>query len=360
LNQPNALVPRSKQWLRGRATWSQQSQRWTFPSGATITFGYLDRPDDVYQYQGAEFQFVGFDELTQFREEEYTYLASRLRRLQSSSVPVRIYSASNPGGRGHQWVRARFIDPATRREGCEFIPATLSDNLFLDRAEYAEMLEKLDPITRSQLLLGDWEVGEDGLLKWDWITACETVDLPPTQQRPEKYVGVDVGRTRDRSVIWTWEKVGDVYHAREIKVLDKCPFDQQFVEISRRITPDVVACAIDKGFNPQLAEDLVRRYPRQVSGVQLTQGQQGLLAAQLANAFERRQVRIPINNDLRADLQLVKRVDIRSGGIVVETDRDRTGHADRFWAGALGYDCAYRRYRRPEVKASLPGFVGRK
>ncbi len=83
LMQPNALIPLSKEWWLNRpdATWSVQERRWTFAcSGggtSTITFGYLERDDDVYQYQGAAYQFIGIDELTQhteFRYGEPTYV----------------------------------------------------------------------------------------------------------------------------------------------------------------------------------------------------------------------------------------------------------------------------------------------
>jgi len=46
-----------------------------------VQFGHLESENDKYGYQGAEFQFIGFDELTQFSESKYLYLATRLRRL---------------------------------------------------------------------------------------------------------------------------------------------------------------------------------------------------------------------------------------------------------------------------------------
>ena len=99
------------------------STSWRFPSGASLSFGYLDTEADKYRYQSAEYQFIGFDELTQFSESQYTYMFSRLRRLKGSSVPLRMRGASNPGGYGHEWVKQRFI---TRRGegGRIFIPAS--------------------------------------------------------------------------------------------------------------------------------------------------------------------------------------------------------------------------------------------
>ena len=101
LSQPGAIMSRAKDWLSGfkEVNWNNQTKTFTFPSGATLSFGYLSHDNDLDQYQGAEFQFVGFDELTQFTEKQYTYLHSRLRKLKNSDVPLRMRAGTNPGGR---------------------------------------------------------------------------------------------------------------------------------------------------------------------------------------------------------------------------------------------------------------------
>ena len=109
---PGAIMARSQEWLRGTdAHWNEQRHKWSFPAGSSLTFGYVARDADVYQYQSAEFQFIGFDELTQFTEFQYRYLLSRCRRPEGSTlgdVPLRVYAASNPGGVGHMWVKRWF------------------------------------------------------------------------------------------------------------------------------------------------------------------------------------------------------------------------------------------------------------
>lgn len=159
---PGAIMDRAEEWLRGSgATWTQDTKTWHFPSGATLTFGYLQYEKDKYRYQGAEFQYVAFDELTQFTETQYRYLLSRLRRLTGSQVPIRARSATNPGGIGHYWVKERFIDPETS-EGRRFVPALLEDNPHLDADEYDLALAELDAVTRQQLRRGDWDVQPSG------------------------------------------------------------------------------------------------------------------------------------------------------------------------------------------------------
>lgn len=153
---PEALMDRAMQWLAGKgAHWSGANHTWTFPSGARLAFGYLESDMDRFRYQSAEFQCICFDELTQFTENQYRYLFSRLRRLGTSAVPLRMRGASNPGNIGHDWVKRRFMEEGPL-VGRVFIPAKLGDNPYLDQKTYIRSLNQLDPITRRQYLNGDW------------------------------------------------------------------------------------------------------------------------------------------------------------------------------------------------------------
>lgn len=181
LNQTNSIMNRARQWLSNTdAVFRESDKRFTFPSGATITFGNLDSDDDVYQYDSSEFQFIGFDELTSFTEPQYTYLFSRLRATKDNPVPLRMRSASNPGNRGHDWVKGRFMigqpqevlqrDYPTRF----FLPARISDNPHIRGDEYLASLANLDPVRRRQLLEGDWEVSPRGnLFRREWFAIEE-------------------------------------------------------------------------------------------------------------------------------------------------------------------------------------------
>ena len=197
LDLPDAIMDRSKQWLTGTdAKWNESKKTWTFPSGATLTFGYLEREADVFRYQGMATQFVGFDELTQFEEKPYVYLFSRMRRRKHSTIPIRIRSASNPGGVGHAWVLKRFpiaagLKPSDRK-GRVFIPARVYDNPGLDVDEYVGTLGHLDETLRKQLLDGDWSAFEGAAFQhFDEAIHCVPVLAPlPTWERVE---GMDFG-----------------------------------------------------------------------------------------------------------------------------------------------------------------------
>jgi predicted phage terminase large subunit-like protein len=178
LSLPEALIPRSKEWMGGTsAKWRHPS--WTFPSGATLTFAYLEYDKHVYKYQSAAFQFIGFDELTQFTEWQFRYMFSRLRRLEGMLVPLRMRGATNPGGVGHEWVKQRFLKQL--HSDRLFIPARLEDNPYLDRDAYIKSLMHLDPVTRAQLLSGDWDaVTEGAKFNREWF------DRNFIEQRPKR------------------------------------------------------------------------------------------------------------------------------------------------------------------------------
>lgn len=85
----------------------------TFPSGAKIFLCHMENENDKENHQGLEYQFIGFDELTQFTLTQYLYLFSRCRGIVLNSagmnLPSRIRSTTNPTGIGLVWVRKRFI-----------------------------------------------------------------------------------------------------------------------------------------------------------------------------------------------------------------------------------------------------------
>lgn len=201
LNLPEAIMDRSHLWFGGTdAHWEGHDKRWVFPSGARIGFGYLDGPRDHLRYQSAAFQFVGFDELSQFRERQYLYLFSRLRRTEQR-IPMRQRGATNPGGEGHKWIQKRWAIPATgateviEHAGRVFVPALMRDNPGLDHEEYTRALAKLDRVTRDQLELGKWVLDTSGLVYRYDASQHKTWALPalPHGEHWNHYMAVDFG-----------------------------------------------------------------------------------------------------------------------------------------------------------------------
>lgn len=189
LMRADAIMARADEWLRGTpARWKADTRTWHFPSGATLSFGYFDTVRDRDNYQGGAWQFIAFDELTQFPEPWYLYLFSRLRKTHQE-VPLRMRAATNPGGIGHDWVYKRFIAPGAPNR--PFVPARLEDNPSVDPS-YRESLRKLDAVTRAQLEDGQWIRDSEGLV-YHYDDARNVIDEAPVCTH--KILSLDFGVT---------------------------------------------------------------------------------------------------------------------------------------------------------------------
>lgn len=177
---PGAIMDRFVSWMAPHSDvrWNSNNYTAVFPSGARISFGYLNNSQDYLRYKGAEFQFIGMDEVTEIRESDYRYLFSRLRRPASgplSQVPLRMRAASNPAP---NWVRQRFIVEG-RETGRIFVPSKLTDNPGIDAASYRQSLQSLDPVERRRLEEGDWWTTSLGsLFERESFVIIDPLDVP--------------------------------------------------------------------------------------------------------------------------------------------------------------------------------------
>jgi hypothetical protein len=199
--------------------------RWYFPSGSFIRLGHMQHETDKYDYQGHEYQYIGFDEATQFSGDQYLYLFSRCRST-DQDIPARIRSATNPGGIGHRFFKERFvdvgpeqttyIDPVTGLSRA-FIPGRLSDNptLIDNDPGYIQRLRALPQIERMRLEEGIWDIFEGQVFTElsQRVHGCEPFPVPPEW---EKFVAFDWGYARPFSVGWyAIDFDGIIYRYRE-------------------------------------------------------------------------------------------------------------------------------------------------
>ncbi|MEZ0338122.1 MAG: terminase family protein [Aquificaceae bacterium] len=179
---------------------------------------------------------------------------------------------------------------------------------------------------------------EDVLLPYEVIQSCEEENIEVDDLRllrGDVFVGVDIGRRRDLTVISILEKLGSVFYLRRLEILRNVSFSEQFKVIDH-IASFARRLAIDEtGIGMQLAEELARRWGEaKVQRVYFTARVKEELAEKLRHAFIDKIIRIPPDNDLREDLHSVKRLVSDSGNIRYEGNTE-DGHADRFWALAL-------------------------
>jgi len=207
----------------------ERDKTWVAPNGATLWMSYLDRDDDVMRYQGQAFNWIGFDELTQWPTDyAWTYMRSRLRATKASGLPLYMRATSNPGGPGHRWVKKVFIDPSTpdesfwatdengevikwpkghTREGeplfkRKFIPATLFDNPYLSEdGMYEANLLSLPEHQRRQLLEGDWDINEGAAFP-EFNRRIHVVDPYEVPSNWTRFRACDYGYGSYTGVVW--------------------------------------------------------------------------------------------------------------------------------------------------------------
>ena len=214
-----------------KVSYNASAHQWTFPSGAKVIFGSMNRPADKIQYQGQAYDVIIFDELTHFTFDEYIYLFSRCRP-NGPGTECYIRSTANPGGIGHGWVKERFItagapnttiwseqewtDPEgkthTAKQSRVFIPSSVFDNpaLLRNDPDYVQRLAALPEAERKALLYGDWD-SFSGQVFCEWINDSkhykdhEHTHVIEPFRIPKNWTvwcGLDWGYTRPFSVGW--------------------------------------------------------------------------------------------------------------------------------------------------------------
>lgn len=138
-----------------------------FLNGSKLMFGHCEHEKDVYQYQGDEFLFIGFDEISHFTFRMWDFLKSRNRCPVRGSRP-NMAGATNPCGPGVQWLKKLFHEkkPAPGMGEETYNPAdydciqtTVFDNpVYANDANYISGLRSLAPDLRAQMLDGAWDV----------------------------------------------------------------------------------------------------------------------------------------------------------------------------------------------------------
>ena len=183
---------------------------WTFPSGAKLEFGFLERDADVYRYQGQAYSWIGFDEITHLSTEfSWNYLASRLRTTDPEITPY-MRCTANPGGAGATWVKKRYVNPSEPNESFigddgltrRFIPARLEDNPYLAKdGRYEQMLKALPDVQRKQLLEGNWDITEGAAFtEFDVMEHVITpFEIPVGWERVK---GIDYGYASESACVW--------------------------------------------------------------------------------------------------------------------------------------------------------------
>jgi phage terminase large subunit len=220
------LYPRAYQG----AQFDKTDKRWTFPYGGIIDFGHCESEDDKRNYAGQEYQYMAFDQIEEFTQSMYEFIAANCR-TSKPNLRCEIKCTANPGGVGMAWVHKRWIDNRdpykiytqvfTMPDGrkveytSQFIPAKVYDNKILLQNDpmYLARLMNLPEDERRAMLDGDWNVFE-GMYFREWRPTKDNEPyhvitpfaIPPNWKR---FRSLDWG-FRDPSAVY-WHAVSPDY-----------------------------------------------------------------------------------------------------------------------------------------------------
>ena len=196
------------------------------PNGSRLTFAYLDNDSDAERYQGWSLTRVYVEEVGNFpNEAPVKKLMATLRS--ASGVPVGFRATGNPGGPGHQWVKARYIDPAPNGWKVQtyeyvnpfnssvvtrdrvFIPGKITDHTLLGDEYIAQLQMSGSETLVRAWLLGDWSVIEGAYFDvWDSTRhVIKPRELPSHWLR---FRAFDWGSAKPFSVGW-WAAASETF-----------------------------------------------------------------------------------------------------------------------------------------------------
>lgn len=250
----NHILPLRSELL-GYARYSQEERAFTFPNGSRLALGYCDNEGDMLQYQGQEYDVIGFEEACNLEPDWMIFIGTCLRTTRTDFSP-RIYYTCNPGGPGHAYIKRLFIDRQYKDnenpEDYVFVSASVYDNTALMGADpgYIKQLEALPEHKRRAHLYGDWDVYDGQVfeefrdLREHYDDRCGTHVIAPFEIPAEWriYRSFDFGYAKPFSVGW-WAVD---YDGRLYRILELYGCVRSEPNVGLRWTPDEIFTEISR------------------------------------------------------------------------------------------------------------------
>jgi phage terminase large subunit len=185
--------------------------------GGVIALRNLDDPS---KYASAEFAAIAVDELTKNPVETFNFLRTRLRWAGIPEWAWKFLAGTNPGSRGHAWVKKKWMDrefDANEVEADQFmyLKALASDNEHIDKG-YMKSLDSLPEKLRKAYKEGDWDIFA-GQYFDEWRREHNVCDPHPVPEFWMHFISVDYGYDHPSAVYWgALDTIGRVVIFREL------------------------------------------------------------------------------------------------------------------------------------------------
>jgi hypothetical protein len=221
------LIERAKTILLPlKFKWYEQDKIFRSPNASRLRFSYLESDADADAYQGHSYSRLYVEEAGTFpNEAPINKLQATLRS--GHGVPCQMKTTCNPGGPGHQWVKARYglvgrpktpiikeihvENPFTKKivtRTRAFIPSKVVDNKFIDQERYVAGLQQTGSAQLVDAWLhGDWDVIQGAFFDcWNYEKhVVKPFEIPDTWLR---FRSGDWGSAKPFSIGW-WAVASD-------------------------------------------------------------------------------------------------------------------------------------------------------
>ena len=262
------IIVRAKElYIPMGAVYKKTDNIFNFPTGSFLRLRYLERDDDVSNYQGHQYTWIGFDELGNYSSDYcWRYMMSRCRS--AKGIPCYMRGTGNPGGVGHGWLKKRFIDNQnpntiyTDEDGntrC-FIPSCLDDNDYLIKNDkgYEKRLRLLPKYLYEALRKGNWDIIAGSAFE---EFSRESHVIKPIALDPGvwfKFCSMDWGYSRPFSIGW-WavSRDGRMIRYRELYGCEKGEANKGVRRSASSIAKEAYALSIAEGVNTMVADPAV-------------------------------------------------------------------------------------------------------
>jgi phage FluMu gp28-like protein len=270
---------------------------------------------------------------------------------------LKVRVLSTPNGKANKFYELWTDDGGKWSKHCTTIYDAVANGLAMNIEDLRQQAG--DPDTWAQEFECQFIDSAAVLLPYELLATCESAEATEisdlTLDTSNLYLGVDIGRKHDLTVIWCLQRVGDVLWTRGVTVLERLPFSAQLELISAAARHAARVCVDATGIGAMLAEELARRHGGMIEECQFSAALKAEIFTNLRRKFDDKLIRIPVSRAIREDLHGLQKVTGATGSVRYLAPHNEDGHCDRATALALAVHAGKQPAGGPPERVDIRG-----